>query len=368
MRNKRIYRLIHRRPAAMEAAAIALRDAINTGEFKPGSRLPSQRDLIARLQISGCTLQRTINMLKQEGFLETRRREGTLVQPHPPGRFRFGLLFFRDPSDLEPGPWPNLFAALEKAAKKIQADGPWQFERFYDVNEHMDSDSCKKLLADMGAHRLAGLVFCSSPHRLLKTPLLADDGLPRVCLMSQSARPHLPAVWYDLGALVEGSLDIAEERGWKRVAMISLSRFDRASGVVFQQRAEARGMISPSYWSVPLDFPGRGASVCTHLLLASGPRTRPEALFVADDCLLDGVLEGVRAAGLRPGRDVDVISHGHLPLLEKRTPGVTYLCFDDRAVLQSCIAMLQKGRPAGASETLLHAPLRLPARIANERN
>ena len=63
---------------ALEVAA-TLRGRIAHGEFRPGMRLPSERALAARLNVSRVTVVRALTRLRLEGLVVTRHGSGTFV-------------------------------------------------------------------------------------------------------------------------------------------------------------------------------------------------------------------------------------------------------------------------------------------------
>jgi DNA-binding transcriptional regulator YhcF (GntR family) len=64
--------------------ARSLRHAFQTGELRPGDRLPSARDLAIDLQVNLHTVLRAYALLRDEGMLEVRRGRGTVVVAHVP--------------------------------------------------------------------------------------------------------------------------------------------------------------------------------------------------------------------------------------------------------------------------------------------
>lgn len=49
------------------------------GEYRPGVQLPSVREMAGRLRVNPNTLARAYNELEREGFITTRRGEGSFV-------------------------------------------------------------------------------------------------------------------------------------------------------------------------------------------------------------------------------------------------------------------------------------------------
>lgn len=67
---------------AYEVIVRHLRRGIHLGEFAPGSKLPTERDLAESLDVSRATLREALRELKGEGYLEIRRgqRGGVFVR------------------------------------------------------------------------------------------------------------------------------------------------------------------------------------------------------------------------------------------------------------------------------------------------
>lgn len=75
------------RPGALyKQVAAAIRDAITTGEFEPGSALPSETQLIERYQVSRPTVRNAIAALRTEGLIEVIHGKGSFVRSRPSTR------------------------------------------------------------------------------------------------------------------------------------------------------------------------------------------------------------------------------------------------------------------------------------------
>ena len=55
---------------------------IGSGQFKYGENLPTVRTLANDLQVNTMTVSKAYNLLKQEGYIVTDRRNGAKVYPH----------------------------------------------------------------------------------------------------------------------------------------------------------------------------------------------------------------------------------------------------------------------------------------------
>lgn len=65
--------------SATEQLAARLRGQIRSGEFPPGAKLAPLRTLTGQYGVSHITIIRAMEILEQEGFLQTRERRGTYV-------------------------------------------------------------------------------------------------------------------------------------------------------------------------------------------------------------------------------------------------------------------------------------------------
>ncbi|WP_298725632.1 FCD domain-containing protein [uncultured Ferrovibrio sp.] len=80
------------RPAGLgDALAGQLAAAIRGGEFRPGARLPTEKQLVERFHVSRAVVREAIARLKADGFVETRQGAGAFVAARPGlANFRIG--------------------------------------------------------------------------------------------------------------------------------------------------------------------------------------------------------------------------------------------------------------------------------------
>lgn len=72
------------RPGALyRQVAAAIREAIATGEYPPGSPLPSEMQLIARYRVSRPTVRNAIAALRTEGLIDVVHGKGSFVRGTP---------------------------------------------------------------------------------------------------------------------------------------------------------------------------------------------------------------------------------------------------------------------------------------------
>lgn len=111
--------------------AARLREQITSGELAPGQKLPSLRQLAEQHEVSDILIRRALDILRNEGLLESRKGAGTYVRQRPPIR-RISSDRYRADFDLEPGTLATSFThdqgiaweeyRLDKAFRWIEAD------------------------------------------------------------------------------------------------------------------------------------------------------------------------------------------------------------------------------------------------------
>ena len=68
-----------------------IRKQISSGEYPPGSRLPSESQLCRQFQVSSVTVRRAISVLVEQGVVDTTQGKGSFIKPLELGSFSFDL-------------------------------------------------------------------------------------------------------------------------------------------------------------------------------------------------------------------------------------------------------------------------------------
>jgi DNA-binding GntR family transcriptional regulator len=68
-----------------EQIARVIENAIASGEFAPGDRLPAQDRIAAEAGVSKHTVSAAIALLRERGLVYARHRLGTFIADHSPG-------------------------------------------------------------------------------------------------------------------------------------------------------------------------------------------------------------------------------------------------------------------------------------------
>lgn len=317
-----------------------LRRKIVQGEWPPGSRLPTRPEIEKAFGASRVTVQRALDCLIKDGFVYANGRQGTFVSQEPPHLTRYALVFPAVPSD---GPrWVRFWTALANEAIGLRGAQERDLALYHGVDGHVDGEDFRRLVHEVRAHRVAGLIFASSPHLVRGTPLLDEPHLSRVAIASAGASLEMPTVEPDRRSFFVRTLDHFLACGRRRIAFINPPGIVEAS--LFALLAE-RGLVARPHWcqTVHQSTPA-AARNCVHLLMHAGQAERPDALLISDDNLVEHATAGLIAAGVRVPEDVEVVAHCNFPWPTPSVMPVKRLGYDARQVLGACIESIDRQR------------------------
>ncbi|MBI4028710.1 MAG: LacI family DNA-binding transcriptional regulator [Verrucomicrobia bacterium] len=317
----------------------SLRRSIVSGAYQPGHRIPIQTALAKRFRVSGVTLQRVLDRLVEEGFLRTRGRSGTEVVEHPPHLSHYALLFPFDPASTPL--WSRFYTALVNEAINVEQQAPRRIFPFYGIDFPVDTRDYHLAVELARDHRIAGLIFASSPHNLVESPLMQQADIPRVAIMNCPAFPKVPAVVFEGRSFIEKALDYLRRRGRRRVAVITMPRAFDLTEENFAAAARRAGLETKPHWRLLLSaWAAEGAHNCVRLLMDAGTDRRPDGLIVGDDNLVEHVVSGLMTDRLRIGKDLDVVAHCNFPWAGSSALPLKRLGYDARQALEACFALV----------------------------
>ncbi len=323
-----------------------LRGEIVAGAATPGSRLPTCREISEEMRVSAMTVQRALDQLSSEGFIQTRGTRGTFVVERPPHLFRYGIVFTSDPSGGESDYWPPAWNAFDQETRRVGLiDRRRRVVPYYNIVGHTDVEEYQTLLRDVRAHKLAGLIFVSFNASVLESPLFEDPGLPRVILGGRPIPGKSVAIEAVGEELFERALDYLKTRRRKRVAALDVPGMPWLRPEVAIPMAAARGIKIEPYWLLGINHTTHETASTTVQLLMSAPaRQRPDALIVANPFLVESATAGLVAAGVRVPQDVEVIAGGNFPHLTRAHVPVRWIGTDIRAMVRDAIDIIDRQR------------------------
>ena len=331
-----------------------LRNQILSGKYPPGSKLPFQAELTQSFQVSGQTIQQAMQRLAREGVVLARRRVGTVVASKLPHLHNLALVLPHDP--VSGDYFSRFFTVLSNSARYLQNEQERPINVFHNINRHSDVEDRQRLLDLINAHQLAGIIFATTPFLLEGTPILEQNGIPRVAIMATATYPQLPAIAFDMQSFIRRAFDHLQSRGRRRIAVLAPPELVRQMGRL-ETEAANRGLRCPPHWQQLMpQHNAVGACNCVRLLMQGPAESRPDGLMILDDNLVDHALAGLIAEQIRVPTDLELVVHCNFPWPPVDVMPVTRLGFDSREVLRQCIQMIDKQRRGEAVSGLTTIP------------
>ena len=344
-------------PAKLIWVASEIRTAIIRGEFNGIRNLPTRRDLMKRFDTSMATVQRSMEQLEKEGFIESDGRRGTRVAESLPHLSCFGLVFSGTPDAdaRKPQFWSRFWDMLSKEALNThRRRPPYRIKVFYDIHYQGDRRAHDLLLEAVERHQLAGLIFpYYIDEKFTDSPLLNRPDLPLATITppEEGISDHA-SVYFDLSSWIDLALSALAEKGRKRVAWVhSLGFGQTAMGAqpytlagfrdLVARKARASGMETRPLWVTAVDSnnPSNAQSV-VELLLSAPAGERPDAIVLADDHYAGGAIAALMGLGVKVPEEVEVVTYRNFPDAPASGVPMTAIGFDMGELLDLCIDAL----------------------------
>ena len=345
-----------------------IRRRIATGQFSPGSQLPQRTELEESFQVSKVTLQRAMNLLIEDGFVDATRRKGSFVAARPPHLSRYALAF-----QGAPNPRNHLsqyWVALANEGARRERETLCSIPTFYGVDGHTNTPAFQKLNREISEHRLAGLIYVSNYSNPPDLSLVEQVNLP--CVMVQNEiHPLMPTIAVSQKSFLLRALDYVASQGCQRVAFLRHGGdWDGNLDCDYlPAEIEARGLTTRPFWTqgVNIEMP-RPARNAMHLLMHGAPSERPDALIITDDNLLEPATLGLIDAGIRPSGDVVVVADTNFPWKTQSYVEVQRLGYDVRQVLSACIDSIDRQRAGEKVSPFVELPALFEQEIESNQN
>ena len=119
-----------RPPVKQDAIVEHLRQRIVRGELAPGARLPTRAAIERRFKASPVTVQRALERLVDDGFVNVAGPAGTFVAEFPPHLHRYALVF---PAKRHSPHWTRFWTLLVQEAATFSLRLPTPIELYTGV-------------------------------------------------------------------------------------------------------------------------------------------------------------------------------------------------------------------------------------------
>lgn len=350
--------LLGRPPQRTDEIVRELRGRITRGDLAPGVQLPTRVEIEQHFSASTGTVQRALQELQRDGFVTVNGRQGTFVSQTPPHLTNYALVFPTLPGENS---WNRFFAALNHEAPGLARALGREISLYYGAANQSDSGDYRRLLADVKAHRLGGIIFAALPPALTGTPIMDDASIPHVAISEPSRTSKMPTVTVSGDTMWERGAEFLLGQGRRNLALLFPPRKAVEIARVRQKMLDAGFHLPPKWVQVASrDYPENATNLMQLLFDTAGQR--PDALFITDDNLVEHALAGLIAAGAKVPHDVEVVAHCNFPHPVAAPVPVRRLGFDARRVLQACFDDLD-GQRAGQK---VPSVMTIPAQFEEE--
>lgn len=324
-----------------------IRQMMVSGEYKPGDRLPTREEFVARFETTPVTIQRVFDILVDEGFVVAHKPQGTFVAPKPP--YLSNIVLLLPYEGYGPG-ISQYHLALTHEAERISQETGKHVNALAWMAGHEGIPEYMKLVDDANESRLAGLIMPHGAANWCSSPLLECKDLPRVLVLPKPrTQASLPEGWatiyLDYEDLVGKAFDWLQQQGRRRIAMLGIGTQATDMQDWLSQELSKRGMETRPYWQQMVYGGGVGtARDVMHLMMHSGQNEYPDGLLVLDDNLLPYGTQGIVDAGFDMDGRLDVVSHANLPWPTPSAVPVKRIGYDVHRVLECGLDLIERQR------------------------
>jgi DNA-binding LacI/PurR family transcriptional regulator len=309
----------------------------------PEDRIPIREELMKKFSSSRATVQKAMENLQREGFIEALGKSGTFVSQKPPNLYTIGVVFpVNNPDSSD---WDSLWSIIMTQKNELEELTGRQL-RFYYLNK--ENPSCPehtRLLDDVSNSRISGVFFPYPPSLDILNEITAYKA-PVVALTIKETKNYpdgVACVWSDYKSFIDKSLDFFEEKGREKIAMLANTKLPFPYVSHFLTEAEKRGFKSDEAWTqgISLDsFSRPWTSRLVKLLIQEGPNGRPDGIIIANENLAAYALETLYKEKVQIGSDILITMQTNFPASHANTFGVKRIGFDIRKILKESIISL----------------------------
>ncbi len=324
-----------------------LRQRIVAGDFQPGQRLPTRRELEEQYAVSRVTVQAVLDRLADDGFVVADGRRGTFVHQHPPHRCRYALVLPTAPNAFG---WSHYLTALLNEAQRYRDDEQRQIIPFHRDNAD-PRRSLAQLDADILADRLAGIIFAPTWESYPHSPMHQRSTLPRVAI---NCGPANHIVTPQTATLAQLAVQHAVARGRRRFAVLMYLSNAAEVAAEFAPFLRAHGLTFERRWFQATS--AGSAAHCLDLLFHPSQPDRPDILFILDDNIVTETAAALAAMKLKIPGELEVLAHTNFPWPTESTVPVTRLGFDIRRILETAIQIIDRRRRGEPVPPVTHIP------------
>ena len=327
---------------------------IESDEWPVGSKIPSERDLSLKLEVSRTTVRNAVQALTTRGMFDRRIGQGTFV------RQKLGPLEGAS-RRVAKGNIGYVICKERSLRKPISAEA-FYFDVFAGVEEETVRSGRHMLFAylddrnadEVGAFRgfldkVDGVVIEEACDETFLDSV-ADSGVPAALIGPTAMHGRIDCISMDIGAGVRRALQYLRSLGHRRIGIVNGPLDLESARVRFEAwRDEMRSGGQGPEDSLACGGGGWSAeagAAAANELLARRPDVT--ALFCANDLLAIGALSAISKRGLKVPEDVSVIGFDDTELSRHAVPPLTTMRIYSRDMARSAVRRILERLEGGS--------------------
>lgn len=335
-----------------------IRRQILHGRWQPRHRIPTRDALISQYNTSRATIQKAMDELLREGFICANGKGGTFVTDTPPNLTSIAVVF--PASGSESGSWDALWSGFVGQKRYFEERFARTFVFYHLELGDVECPELRRLRDDAAGGKLAGIIMPFPPPEIMLAELRPYQ-VPLAAITRERQHEGLNTVWVDYDSFFRQSLEYLQSRNCKTAALIVNDRLPLDYIDNFVRMAAEYGILVPEnlIQAGGLDnFAQPWITRMTRLMM----QNRPDGLVVANENMIDAVINGLQQENLTVGRDISLAVHTNFPAQRPNGYDMQRIGFNIRSMLDACINALTVCR---TGKRIMHHSL-VPAELEDQ--
>ncbi len=330
-------KVLGRIPQKRRGILKAITGKIVSGEWPLGSKIPNRLAIEKTFNASSVTVQRAMEFLTADGFLEPRGRSGTFVSKTPPYLHNYAIVFHGSPNRN----WSAFLQSIYSEARKLKLGGRSRIKFYFDINGDPRAQDYGRLISDIRAHKLAGIFFTTNPYQVAGTPITDEGDIPRVTITNAKGSSQLSSLVLDGESVAEMGINYLIEKGCRKIGVFMSTQQAKAFLPHFKKVLSDRNCIFRDEWAQSIHIHSAWSAVnVVKLLFKLRKEDIPDGIYVADDNLTSHVIEGIRESGKKIPGDIVVSSHSNFPATFDHPDTVKLFGFNVNQMLRESLNLI----------------------------
>lgn len=320
---------------------------INSGRWKPGDALPTERWWADERGLARSTVRQALAALERDGLIRRRQGKGTFVEERARQRSRAGLnAFALVLPETQAGFYPSLQRSFDEAAAEVH-------HQLLVCNTGNNVDRQGNVILQLLDKQVAGVAIVpvtapSTPDYQVRQ--LQSHGIPVVFCHRRVEgidAPLLAIPFREVGRLAGRAL---AERGHRRVAFFAQQR--ASSSIEYEAGlraglAERRGRVPDGctfFSSASIGSDEHDREIAAALRAMLDRPGRPTAIFTSFDSVAENVYLLLERIGLRVPDDISLVGIGGVSRTGPMMRRLTSVTVDEVQIGRAAATMLDQMR------------------------